>query len=88
MHAHAQVRSGDRGEDIPVAQLVAAGGLLHGKELAQLQGQESGPPSELGMHMVGRTGENQPIVFISCSKGSETPEYQSLSLKNFYFIQN
>lgn len=71
-----------------MAWLVAAGGFLHGKELGHLQGQESGPPSKLGMHMVGRTGENQSIVFISCSKGSETPEYQSLSLKNFHFIQN
>lgn len=88
MHAHVQVRSGDRGEDIPGAWLVAAGGLLHGKELGQLQGQESGPPSELGIHMMGSTGKNQSIVFISCSNGSKTPEYQSLSLKNFYFIQN
>ena len=63
-------------------------GFLHGKELGHLQDQESGPPSELGMHMVGRAGENQSIVFISCSKESETPEYQSLSLKIFYFIQN
>lgn len=48
--------SGDKGEDIPVAWLAAAGGLLHGKELGQLQGQESGPPSGLGMLMVGRPG--------------------------------
>lgn len=71
-----------------MAWLAAAGGFLHGKELGHLQDQESGPPSELGMHMLGRMGENQSIVFISSSKESETPEYQSLSLKNVYFIQN
>ena len=74
MHAHVQVRSGDRGEDIPGAWLVAAGGLLHGKELGQLQGQESGPPSELGIHMMGSTGKNQSIVFMQgCGLAADAP---------------